>query len=79
MNFKYKLSVLIISFMLILTFSAANAEGLSLQEANEEIARLEKINLSLKVRLKYFESEIAAYREKLASYDSKDTNEENEG
>ena len=78
MNVKNKLSVLIISFMLFLSFSASKAYGLSLQEAEEQISLLEKENQSLKVRLIYFVKEIAAYREKLTSYDSKESSEEDE-
>lgn len=65
MNMKNKLSVLIISFTLVLSFSAAKADGLILEQAQEKIALLEKENQSLKVRLKYFTAEIAEYRKRL--------------
>ena len=75
---KNKLSVLIISFMLILSFSAVKAEVTSIEEANEKIALLTNENESLKTQLSYFEKEIAAYREKLEAYDDAESSEESE-
>jgi uncharacterized protein YlxW (UPF0749 family) len=76
MIIKNKLSVLLIGFMLMLSFSAANAEGLTLEEAYNKIELLKNENESLKVQLTYFEKEIASYREKLESYDNKESSEE---
>lgn len=76
MNIKNKLSVFIISFMLMLSYSSAKAEATNLEEAYATIALLENENESLKAQLDYFEKEIEAYREKLESYDSQETNEE---
>jgi uncharacterized protein YlxW (UPF0749 family) len=76
MNTKNKLSILLVSFMLVLSFSAAKAEVANLEEAYETIALLKNENESLKAQLSYFEKEIAAYREKLDSYDSQETDEE---
>lgn len=77
MNINNKLSVLIISFMLIFSFSAAKAEVTSLEEALETIALLTNENESLKAQLSYFDKEIAAYREKLEAYDAEASDEEN--
>ncbi|GJM04052.1 MAG: hypothetical protein DHS20C09_00430 [marine bacterium B5-7] len=78
MNTKNKLSALIISLMLIFSFSAAKAEVTSLEEAYETIALLTTENESLKAQLSYFEKEIAAYREKLEAYDDEESSEESE-
>ena len=76
MNTKNTLSILLVSFMLVLSFSAAKAEVANLEEAHETIALLKNENESLKAQLSYFEKEIAAYREKLDSYDNQETDEE---
>ncbi|GEM_PF-1849546 len=78
MNIKNKLSVFIIGFMLILSFSTAKAEVTSLEEANEMIALLKNENESLKAQLSYFEKEITAYRKKLEAYDDLESSEESE-
>jgi len=78
MYINNKLSVLIISFILMFSFSAAKAEVTSLEEAQETIALLTNENESLKAQLSYFEKEITAYREKLEAYDDEASNEESE-
>ena len=74
MNIKNKLFILF--FMLSFSSVAVQAEDMTLEQANEEIVRLQTENESLKVRLKYFEDEITAHREKLESYDNETELEE---
>ncbi len=78
MGIKNKLSVLIISFMLIFSFSAVKAEVTSLEQANETIALLKNENESLKAQLGYFEKEIAVYRERLEAYDAEASGEDSD-
>lgn len=75
---KIKNKLIILFFMLSLSFTAAQAEDMTLEQANEEIKRLTSENESLKTRLKYFEDEIAAHREKLEAYDNPEAVEEGE-
>jgi chromosome segregation ATPase len=58
-------------FALTLTF-AVNAEEMKLQEAKEEIARLEQENESLKDALEIYENKIAKHKAKLEEYDNMD-------
>jgi len=53
-----------------LSFSA-NAEDAELQEAKEEISRLEQENASLKQELEIYEKKIAEHRAKIEEHDNK--------
>jgi peptidoglycan hydrolase CwlO-like protein len=70
-NTKIKLfsSAIATVFALSLSFSA-NAEEMSLEEAQAEISRLENENTSLKQELESYEKEIAAHRAKLEENDN---------
>ncbi len=70
-NIKIKLfsSAIVTVFALNLSFSA-NAEEMNLEEAQEEISRLENENTSLKQELEIYEKEIAAHRAKLEEHDN---------
>jgi regulator of replication initiation timing len=63
--------VLATIFALTLTFSV-NAEDMKLEEAKEEIARLELENESLKDALEIYEKKIAEHKAKLEEYDNMD-------
>jgi len=56
-------------FALGLSFSV-NAEDAKLQEAKEEITRLEEENASLKQELEIYENKIAEHRAKLEEQDN---------
>lgn len=58
-------------FALGLSFSV-NAEDMQLQEAKEEIVRLEQENESLKEELNIYEKKITEHKEKLAEFDAMD-------
>lgn len=70
-NTKNISCILSLIFALTLSFSV-NAEGMKLKEAQEEIARLEMENKSLRNELEIYEEKIAEHRARMEEYDNMD-------
>lgn len=73
MNFKNISIILLLGSTLCLSL-VANANELTLQEAKQEIARLEDENRSLKEKLKAFEKKVEEFKEKIEQYEIMDVN-----
>jgi regulator of replication initiation timing len=70
---KNKIIFAVLASVFALSLSlTVNAEGMKLQEAKEEIARLELENESLKEELRIYEKKIAEHKKKLEEYDNMD-------
>ncbi len=70
MNIKITSYVLATVFALGIPF-IANAEDTELQQAKEEITRLEQENQSLKDELDLYEKKIAEHKQQVEEFDSK--------
>lgn len=70
-NINTKIISCTLSLILALTLSfSVNAEDMTLEEAQEKIARLELENESLRSELEIYEKKIAEHRTRMEEYDN---------